>query len=214
MPGIPLGDALGPRTLAFDRLPARRCHDLYRSAEPLGQVISDGECCERGLRAVQPDHDPVRMPPLTPLWASEKHRACCVVQERAGRLTGHYAEEPAAAPTAERKKGGVVLVVDVSQDGFCIASHDLRRTVESAAHNLSRRGASTVSLLFELSRDVAHAETGMYRNTGIESSDGVHSSANRTERKRLMKRFEAEVGSVNTHHNPIEHTHDPIIVRP
>src|SRR3989304_666254 len=102
MPRIPLSDAFGPCALAFDRLPARRCHNLNRRAEPLGQVISDGKCCERKLRAVQPDHDPVRMPSLTPLWPSEKYRACCIVKERACRLTGHHAEEPAAASTTAR----------------------------------------------------------------------------------------------------------------
>ena len=29
-----------------------------------------------------------------------------------------------------------------------------------------------------------------------------------------MQRFETEVGSVNTHDNPIEHTHEPILAEP
>lgn len=53
-----------------------------------------------------------------------------------------------------------------------------------------------------------------YSNGCIESNDGVHSPARGTQRKRLMKRFEAEVGSVNTRQNAIEHTHDPIIAEP
>src|SRR3990170_2329507 len=213
MPRIPLGDAFGPCTLAFDRLPARRSHNLYRRAEPLGQVIGDGKCCERKLRAVQADHDPVRMPSLAPLWASEKYRACRIVKERAGRLTGHHAEEPAAASTAERNESGVVLVADVSQDAFRIASHDLRRAVGSVAHDLSRSGAGTSGILFELSRDVAHAEAGVHGNGRIEPGNGVHSPADRAQRQRLMKRFEAEVSSVNTHHNAIEHSHSSIIAK-
>ena len=59
MPRIPRGDALGPGTLAFDRLPTRRRHNLQRRTESLGQVIGDGKCCERELRAVNTHHDAI-----------------------------------------------------------------------------------------------------------------------------------------------------------
>ena len=180
MPRIPLGDAFGPCALAFDRLPARRSHNLYRRAEPLGQVISDGKCCERKLRAVQADHDPVRMPSLTPLWASEEHRARRIVKERAGGLASHHAEEPTAASTSERNERGVVLIADVSQDAFRITSHDLRRAIRPVAHDLCRCRTSTVSLLFELSCDVAHVEACVYGDAGIERGNGTHSRARKT----------------------------------
>jgi len=134
--------------------------------------------------------------------------------ERAGRLTGHHAEEPAAAPTAERKESGVVFSAGVPQDTFRIASHDLRRLVGLVTHDLGRFGASTVSFLFELSRDVAHVEASVYGDGGIECGDRIHSSTRTGQRKRLMKRFEAEVGSVEAHHDAIEDMHARIIAEP
>lgn len=172
MPRIPLSDALSPFGRSFDRLPARRCYDLYLGAEPLGQVVGDEKCCERRVRAVQPDHDPVRMPALTPPWAGEENRARRIVKKGARGLAGHHAEESAAAPTSERNESGVVLVADVSQNGFRITSHDLRRAVWSVAHDLDRGGAGTLGLLFELSHEVVHLETGVHRTGGIEGGDG------------------------------------------
>ena len=214
MPRIPLCDAFGPCALVFDSLPARRSHDLKRRAEPLGQIIGDCKCCERRLRAVQPDHDPVQVPALTPSRASDEYGARRFVQERASRLAGQHAEEATAAPTTERQESGVVLLAGMPQDPLRIASYDLGRAVGSVAHDLDRLGASTSGLFFELSNEVVHLEAGVSGNRRVESGDGECGRAIRTQCKRLMQRFETEVGSVNTHDNPIEHTHEPILAEP
>jgi hypothetical protein len=135
------------------------------------------------------------------------------MEEGAGRLTGHHAQEPTAGATAERKQSGVVLDAGVAQDTLRVASDDVGRAIEPITNNLCCPCANMVSLFFELSRDVAHVEACVYGDAGIESSNGAHSHARRTERKGLVERFEAEVRSVNTYYNPIEHTHDPIFAR-
>lgn len=151
------------------------------------------------------------MPLIAQPWACEEHRACCIVKKRAGRLTGHHAEEPAAAPTAEGEERGVVIDADMSQDGLGVAPYDLRRRVRSGAHHLGRRRAGTVGFLFELCHDVAQLEACVYRDAGIDSCDGSDAPTGRTQRQRLSKGFEAEVGPIDTHHHSIEQAHGLII---
>ena len=61
--------------------------------------------------------------------------------------------------------------------------------------------------LFELSLVVVHPEAGVSGDRGVESSEGENGLARRAQRKSLMQRFEAEVGSVNTYHHALKHSH-------
>ena len=107
-----------------------------------------------------------------------------------------------------------MLAAGDTQHPLCVASGDLRRTVESAVHDFDCRCACLLGLLFQLIRDVTHVEARVHSNAGIERSDGVHGRARRDQSKGLTQRFEAEIGSVNAYNHTIEHCHDPRITEP
>ena len=145
---------------------------------------------------------------LTPLRASQQDRAGGLVQECGRRLTRQDAEEPTAAATAEGEQRGVVLAAGGPQDGLCVAADDRRRAVRSSGRDLGRRRTRPLCLLFQKSRHVAHVEACVDGDARVERSNGVHGRGWRDQRKSLMQRLEAIVGSIDANDHAIERTHD------
>ena len=148
----PTRDAFGPCALAFDRLPARRRHDLKsqsRAARP-------GHRRLQVLRAKSPNR------PGRPRsgWDASAHPTA---GERRARSVPHRARSVLAVSPVSMPRNRLLLrppsatsVASYSSQAcrrtrFRIASYDLRRAVGSVAHDLDRPGAGAFGLLFELS---------------------------------------------------------------